>query len=79
MSIQKAAVNSGLLDLYEIDRGQMRLTGPSAKLLVEKSLPPVRPYFEMQSRFKALSEGYIEEVQSEVEAKWQNYRRGTND
>ncbi len=74
IAVGKAAVETGLYDLYEIEHGEFRLSGPSQKLLRKKKLPPVTDYFAMQGRFKALGDDYLEAVQREVDAKWAGYR-----
>ena len=47
---------------------------PSAKLLKKKKSPPVSDYLKAQRRFKALGDEAIEELQQEVDAKWEAYR-----
>jgi len=74
IAVGKAAVESGLYDVYEIEHGEFRLTGPSQKLLRKKKLPPVSDYFAMQGRFKALDDDYMQAVQQEVDEKWAGYR-----
>ncbi|HEB96529.1 MAG TPA: pyruvate synthase subunit beta [Sedimenticola thiotaurini] len=74
IAVGKAAVESGLYDLYEIENGRFRLSGPSQKLLRKKKLPPVSDYFAMQGRFKALDDAYLQAVQQEVDDKWAGYR-----
>jgi len=74
IAVGKAAVESGLYDLYEIEQGEMRLTGPSEKLLKKEKQPPVSDYLQMQRRFKALPDDYIDALQGEVDSKWQGYR-----
>ena len=75
IAVGKAAVDSGLYDLYEIENGQMSLTGPSQKLLRKKKMPSITDYFELQGRFKALQPDYIEALQNEVDNKWAGYRK----
>lgn len=74
IKIGKLAVETGLYDLYEIERSAFRLTGASEKLIGKKRRP-VREYFEAQSRFSALSEDKAEKIQKEIDAKWENYER----
>lgn len=74
IAVGKAAVETGLYDIYEIDNGEFQLTGPSLKLLRKKKLPPVSDYFAMQGRFKALDDDYLQAVQQEVDDKWAGYR-----
>ncbi len=74
VEIGRTAVETGLFDLYEIEDGQMKLSGPSQKLLGKTSLRPVREYLEMQVRFKALSDEQINVMQAEIDQKWAGYR-----
>ncbi len=72
VKIGRLAVETGLFTLYEIENGQFRLTGQSAKMLGKKRLP-VRDYFKTQTRFKTLTDDNIDEVQEEVDLKWKGY------
>ncbi len=74
IAVGKAAVETGLYDLYEIEAGEFRLTGPSEKLLRKKKMPPVTDYFGIQGRFKALQPEYVAALQQEVDSKWAGYR-----
>jgi len=69
----KMAVESGLFDLYEIENGKFQLTGPSAKMK-NQDRKPVSEYFQTQSRFKALTEERIQEVQNSIDQKWKSYQ-----
>ncbi|MFN2355947.1 MAG: pyruvate synthase subunit beta, partial [Desulfopila sp.] len=72
IKVGKAAVESGLFDLYEIENGQFTLTGPSKKLLT-KQRKPVTDYFATQNRFKSLDTEHIEQLQHQIDAKWAGY------
>ena len=74
VTVGKLAVETGLYVLYEIEDGEMKLSPPSARLLTKKKIPPVSDYLGPQSRFKALPEAAIENLQQEVDAKWEKYR-----
>jgi pyruvate ferredoxin oxidoreductase beta subunit len=74
VAVGRAAVESGLFDLYEIENGQMQLTGPSLQMLKKDGLRPIREYLAMQVRFKALSDERIDAMQAHVEQKWAGYR-----
>ena len=74
IAVGKAAVDSGLYDLYEIEQGEFRLTGPSEKLLRKKKMPPIGDYFSLQARFRKLQPDYLEALQHEVDVKWAGYR-----
>lgn len=72
IKVGKQAVATGLFDLYEIENGQFRLTGASARLLGKERLP-VADYFASQGRFKSLAPEIVAEVQAQVDAKWAGY------
>ena len=65
-------MESGLFDLYEIENGQLTLTGPSKKLLTRQR-KPVTDYFAAQNRFKSLDVEHIKQLQHQIDAKWQEY------
>jgi pyruvate ferredoxin oxidoreductase beta subunit len=75
ITVGKMAVNAGLYDLYEVENGKKTLSGPSSKLLKKKELPRIAAYFKTQSRFRALSEQQIAEIQATIDAKWEAYRQ----
>jgi pyruvate ferredoxin oxidoreductase beta subunit len=74
VKIGRLAVETGLYDLYEIENGTWRLTGASQKL-VGKKRRPVKDYFDTQSRFSALPEDRIAEMQKQIDAKWKAYAK----
>jgi pyruvate/2-oxoacid:ferredoxin oxidoreductase beta subunit len=74
VKIGKLAVETGLYDIYEIEQGKFQLTGPSKKLDNNKR-KPVSEYFKTQSRFRALSDERIQEIQQSIDAKWEEYRK----
>ena len=75
IKVGKMAVNTGLYELYEVEDGRKTLSAPSAKLLTKKELPRVIEYFKMQSRFRALSDEFLERLQEELDTRWDEYRR----
>ncbi|MEA3222231.1 MAG: thiamine pyrophosphate-dependent enzyme [Thermodesulfobacteriota bacterium] len=68
--IGKLAVETGIFDLYEIECGDFRLTGASAKLIEKRKLRPASEYFRAQSRFKTMSDGLIKKIQEQIDARW---------
>jgi len=72
IKVGKLAVETGLFDLYEIEGSEFKLTGASQKLLGKKRRP-VSDYFKAQGRFKSLDAELVENVQRQVDAKWQAY------
>ncbi|MBN2060536.1 MAG: pyruvate synthase subunit beta, partial [Deltaproteobacteria bacterium] len=74
VKVGKMAVRTGLFDLYEIENGILKRTGPSQRL-TRKKLRPVIEYFKMQRRFKALTEKTITQIQRQVDEKWEEYEK----
>src|SRR6056297_1828559 len=74
IQIGRLAVECGLYELYENIGGRVELSGPSSRLL-NKKRRPVSEYLELQTRFRALTEAKIEELQQEVDRKWETYKR----
>jgi pyruvate ferredoxin oxidoreductase beta subunit len=75
IKLGRLAVETGYFDLYEVERGEFRLTGASEKLVEKRQLVPVRDYLQSQSRFRLLGEEQIAEIQAQVDAKWSGYYR----
>ncbi len=73
IKVGKLAVETGLFDLYEIENGAFRLTGPSQRIL-EKERRPVTDYFATQGRFKSLDADLVRKIQQQVDAKWAAYQ-----
>ncbi len=73
IKIGQLAVESGMYDLYEIENGVKKLTGPSSKLLT-KNRVPVKDFLSTQVRFKALKKEDAEALQAQTEAKWEAYK-----
>jgi len=78
VKVGKLAVETGLFELYEVDRSHMRLTGASGKLLEKRKLLPATDYFRAQSRFNPLSDDQIKEIQETIDARWKSYFESSN-
>lgn len=74
VKIGRMAVETGLFDLYEREKGQFRLTGASEKML-GKERKPVADYFATQNRFKGMDAEKIRVLQAEVDEKWAAYEK----
>ncbi len=70
IKIGQMAVKTGLFELYEIENGDIRLTGESLKLAGKEKLP-LEDYFKSQSRFKSLDKDLIAEAQAQIDEKQQ--------
>jgi pyruvate ferredoxin oxidoreductase beta subunit len=75
IKIGRLAIESGYFDLYEVERGEFRLTGASEKLVEKRRLVPVAEYLKTQSRFRVMTEEQVADVQARVDAKWAVYYR----
>ncbi len=73
IKVGKLAVETGLSELYEIEKGQLRHTGASRKLMEKRKLLPVSEYFRSQRRFALLSKQDIEEIQENITRRWEGY------
>lgn len=68
------AVESGLVDLYEIEQGCFRLTGVSEKYVTNGKMNDVEPYLRSQSRFGILTDHQISDIRRQIHDKWERYR-----
>ncbi len=75
IKIGRLAIETGYFDLYEVERGEFRLTGASEKLVEKRRLVPVADYLKGQVRFKPLSDEAIADIQTQIDAKWAGYYR----
>jgi pyruvate ferredoxin oxidoreductase beta subunit len=73
IKIGRLAIESGYFDLYEVERGEFRLTGASEKLVEKRRLVPVVDYLKTQSRFRVMTEEQVADVQARIEVKWAGY------
>ena len=77
--IGELAVQTGLVVLYEIERGIFRLTSASESIARRGNLRPLREYFMEQGRFRSITEEQIDELQDWVNVRWKRYlNRATN-
>ncbi len=74
IEVGRVGVECGLYDLYEIENGEMQLTGPSKKALKKRKRPPITDYLTLQTRFNVLPDDYVQALQDEVDKRWQGYR-----
>ncbi|MBU3914609.1 pyruvate synthase subunit beta [bacterium] len=75
IKVGKLAVSTGLYELYEIEDGKKTLSPPSSKLLKKKKLDRITEYFKTQSRFKSLPAELISDLQAEIDARWEGYKK----
>ena len=63
-------------NLYEVEMGEFRLTGASARTLQKGTRKPVMEYLQAQSRFRIMTSEQAAEVQAQVDVKWRTYSSG---
>jgi pyruvate ferredoxin oxidoreductase beta subunit len=73
VKVGKLAVETGLYELYEIEKSQLRHTGASLKLMEKRRLLPVKDYLRAQGRFKTMADAEMEKIQDLVARKWEGY------
>jgi len=73
VQIGKLAVETGMYELYEVEYYNKRLTGASQKLAAKNNLKPVKEYFRAQGRFRTITDAQIEDIQNQLNAKWDHY------
>jgi pyruvate ferredoxin oxidoreductase beta subunit len=66
------AVETGVVVLYEIVGGELRLTGKS-KSLAKTGLRPVSEYLGTQGRFRGITDETVEQIQAWVDVRWAEY------
>lgn len=75
IKIGRLAVETGYYDLYEVEKGEFRLTGASEKLVEKRQLVPVGEYLKTQSRFRILTPEQVADTQARIDRKWGGYYR----
>ncbi len=75
VKVGKLAVETGLVELYEIENGRQVLTGVSARLANGKR-KPVELYFKAQSRFKNIKPETLATIQADVDKRWNKLTNG---
>ena len=76
VKIGELAVETGYWDLYEVETGEFRLTGASARTLKKGGRKPAKEYLQTQSRFRIMSPEQAADVQARVDARWSTYASG---
>lgn len=72
IKIGRLAVETGWVILYEIENGVFRLTGASESIASKgRQLKPLKEYLTLQERFKNLNKKQIDEMQGQVNQRWQ--------
>jgi pyruvate ferredoxin oxidoreductase beta subunit len=75
VKIGRLAVETGIVVLFEIEDGKFRFTGRSRTIAEKKSKIPIINYLERQGRFRKMNEEQINQLQSWVDGRWNEYLR----
>jgi pyruvate ferredoxin oxidoreductase beta subunit len=71
--IGKQAVETGMAILFEMENGQVRLTGRSRILAKNGKRLPVSSFVESQGRFSKITPEQLEALQTWVDRRWDDY------
>jgi len=74
VNIGKLAVDAGLVVLYEIEGGELRLTGRSKTLAKAGLQATVADFVATQGRFRGISEETVASVQRWAEERWERFK-----
>ena len=72
IKIGRLAAETGWSILYEVERGNFRLTAASESIARRGSLKPLAEYIRGQDRFKNITEEQIEKLKDWVNSRWQH-------
>jgi pyruvate ferredoxin oxidoreductase beta subunit len=75
VKIGRAAVETGMSPLYEIENGKFRFTDRSKTIAEKGTRLPMIKYIEKQGRFQKMSIEQLNQLQSWVDTKWDEYVR----
>ena len=73
VEIGRLAVETGMVVLYEVENGVLRLTGRSELLAKKGKLRPVNDYMSLQGRFAKVTESGEQQIQDWVNQRWRQY------
>ena len=68
IKLGRLAVETGVFPLYEVERGQYRMSMDFPKLR------PIKEYFKLQGRFRHLTDDMIEEIEKRVHKEYEELR-----
>lgn len=71
----RLAVQTGMWALFEIVHGELKLSGPSARLLDKSKRKPIEQYLRMQGRFRQMNNEDVEVLREWVDKSWETYKK----
>ncbi|NVM44036.1 MAG: pyruvate synthase subunit beta [Candidatus Lokiarchaeota archaeon] len=75
IEIGRLAVQTGFWPLYEVIEGKFILSKDSQRFIDPAKRKPIVEYLNIQKRFKDISDEYIEQYKSYIEAQWKEIER----
>jgi pyruvate/2-oxoacid:ferredoxin oxidoreductase beta subunit len=73
IKIGRLAVETGVVVLYELEDGVLRLTGKSLNMARSGRKRSVEEYLQLQGRFKKMTPDQIAEFQHQVDDRWDHF------
>ncbi len=77
VKIARAAIETGVFVLFEIENGKFRFTGQSRKLAEKGKRQPLTSYIDKQDRFRKISAEQLKRLQKNIDNKWKEYLKRT--
>jgi pyruvate/2-oxoacid:ferredoxin oxidoreductase beta subunit len=77
IKIGRLAVETGVVVLYELEDGILRLTGKTLNMARGGRKRPVEEYLQLQGRFKKMTPDQIAEFQRQVDDRWDHFLNRT--
>lgn len=74
VKIGRMAVESAVVVLHEVEKGEFRLTGKSLSMAKSGRKQPVDEYLKLQGRFKQISPEQAADFQRQVDRNWEKLR-----
>lgn len=75
IKVGRLAVETGVVVLYEVEKGEFRLTGKTLSMARSGRKRPVEEYLKLQGRFKRMTPEQVAESQRQVDEKWEKLLR----
>jgi len=71
----RLAVQTGMWALFEVEHGELKLNGPSARLLDKSKRKPIEEYLKGQGRFRHMTSEDVEVLQKWIDRSWEKYKK----
>lgn len=71
VKIGRLAVETGVVTLYEVEHGELRLTGKTLSIARSGRKKPVEGYLQLQGRFKKMRPDQVRAFQRQIDERWE--------